>query len=249
MTSAAGPIRFHLAALVAVAVAAAAAASTLLTPRACKPNAAADLPRLLPSGDTAWPAGVPRVADTATGVPDNYDDMDLSPEQRRQVFFAVTGGWPPRLGRIPAHYTYRPGPVGSTERLPQPAETEAFQLYHFAKEQALMDIEDRAWRTTRWLEQVQIRTIPQFTRRGYSVVDMPPAIHSKVQQHLFANLKDAPPEDNVLNYLKWVRPRSGTTALILWAPPPASVTHTLFRTLAAALWTRQCAAWCICRKA
>ena len=52
-----------------------------------------------------------------------------------------------------------------------------------AKERQILLIENRGWRWERWLEQVQIRTLPTFTRTGWSVVDMDEAVHSDVLKY------------------------------------------------------------------
>jgi hypothetical protein len=54
-------------------------------------------------------------------------------------------------------------------------------MYH--KERRLMAIDDAEWRWERWLEQVQIRTLRNWTATGWGLSEMPEQTHNKVKAY------------------------------------------------------------------
>lgn len=50
------------------------------------------------------------------------------------------------------------------------------------KEDDIMKLKNNQWKWDRWLEQVQIRTLQNWTQTGWEVVSIDQAVHSRVLQ-------------------------------------------------------------------
>jgi hypothetical protein len=71
------------------------------------------------------------------------------------------------------------------------------------KEETILKIKEIGWRWERWLEQVQIRTLPAFTHSGWKVVKMDESVHDKVSK-VFT--KEHVCEKDVDAFMKRVKP-------------------------------------------
>ena len=112
-------------------------------------------------------AGVPLplaadVPATASGCPARYPTGE---PERKSEFERIHGAWPPRTDAIAA------------AAVSEPARAAAWSAYMARKEDAVAHIEDTQWRWERWLELVQIRTLPAFTSTGWGLGDMPADVH------------------------------------------------------------------------
>ena len=115
------------------------------------------------------------VPPTASGCPARYP---LEERERKSEFERIHGAWPPRTDAIAS---------GTDE----PARAAAWSAYMARKEAAVAAIEDTQWRWERWLEIVQIRTVPAFTRTGWGLGDMPADVHADVLAHFRQEHADA----------------------------------------------------------
>jgi hypothetical protein len=131
-----------------------------------------------------WPAALVRSNKTASGCPDKFEDIDG--RDRDAVFHNIHKQWPP-LRQYP----------GNT---PSQA-TEAWNEYHLHKERRLMAITDDGWRWERWLEQVQIRNLRNWTASGWDLTDMPAATHEKALKFYQENKHKAFDEGKIAGYI------------------------------------------------
>ena len=125
-------------------------------------------------------AGVPlplasAVPATASGCPARYPHGE---DERMSEFERIHGGWPPRTDAIA---------FGADD----PARAAAWNAYMARKERGVARLEDTQWRWERWLELVQIRTVPAFTRTGWGLGDMPADVHADVLAHFRQEHADA----------------------------------------------------------
>lgn len=119
-------------------------------------------------------AGVPLplavdVPTTASGCPARYPTSET---ERTSEFTRIHSTWPPRTDSIAA------------AAAAEPDRAAAWSAYMAQKEDAVARIEDTQWRWERWLELVQIRTLPTFTKTGWGIGDMPADVHAAVLAHV-----------------------------------------------------------------
>ena len=91
------------------------------------------------------------------------EEMPQDEGSRLEVWNKLVKQWPPLK-------------FGPNELLNPPGWSE----HMLNKEKAIMTIENMGWRWERWLEQVQIRTLPNFTHSGWDVVKMDADVHRDV---------------------------------------------------------------------
>lgn len=143
--------------------------------------------------EIGWPAKHKRSKHTATGCPDQWED--LSETDRQMIFTKLHQSWPPQ-------YQY-PGEKNGVG-MPMKA-TEAWNEYMRHKERRLMAIGEHKWRWERWLEQVQIRNLRNWTASGWALDEMPQPTHDKVLKHFQDNHDKAYDEGMVAGYIEGKR--------------------------------------------
>lgn len=115
--------------------------------------------------------------------------MPRDESARDDEFWRVLGRWPPNIS-LPGKLAMR--------------ETEGWRAYHVQKEAGIMGIPDTPWRWERWLEQVQIRQLVNFTERGWAMGSLSPDTHETVLKQFQANMRDGVVKDEgpVNNYIE-----------------------------------------------
>jgi hypothetical protein len=131
-----------------------------------------------------WPNQHPGSDLTSTGCPQHWED--LSEVDRQSIYKNIHSTWPPS-------YVY-PGkfPIKATKK---------WNEYHYHKERRLMAIEDPSWRWERWLEQVQIRNLRNWTDTGWALDDMTKKTHKKLLKYYQKNHENAFDEGKVAGYI------------------------------------------------
>jgi hypothetical protein len=111
--------------------------------------------------------------ETSTGCP---ADMPESEDDRVESFVKIHKQWPPTIAF--------PGgqPIKATP---------AWDAYMKNKEDKLMELTDHGWKWERWLEQVQIRNLKNFTATGWHVAKLNPELHSRVSAFFKNNYEEA----------------------------------------------------------
>eukprot|EP00937_MAST-01D_sp_MAST-1D-sp2_P007166 g7166.t1 len=114
-------------------------------------------------------------ATTASGCPAEMPDSE---DVRVSGFRDVYGTWPPRVQ------------LGEPSGPAPQRETAGWRAYHRRKEAKLMQIDQNDWRWERWLEQVQIRTLTNFTETGWAMGRMPAEVHEQALAHFRREHRD-----------------------------------------------------------
>eukprot|EP00936_MAST-01D_sp_MAST-1D-sp1_P000481 g481.t1 len=116
-------------------------------------------------------------ARTYSGCPTRLPDGE---EEREKVFRRIHGAWPPRskyyfFGMVKTRGMPPGGGV-----IAGAGDTDAWEAYMERKERAVAHVVDVGGRWERWLEQVQIRTVPAFTQKGWGLSHLPEKLHEDV---------------------------------------------------------------------
>ena len=145
--------------------------------------------------DAAISTGQPlqRLPNTRTysGCPARLPDSE---EEREKEFQRIHGAWPPRAkyyfsgtssgaattGVTPPDGSVSVGPGGGAGGGAGAGVGDAWEAYMGRKERAVARVADVGGRWERWLEQVQIRTVPAFTRTGWGLARLPDSLHQDV---------------------------------------------------------------------